>query len=251
MTAENDTERRLQSEREFHDTRFAEETRTSVHGFYRTIAHCFDEYHGVVAKLGRGKRVLEYGCGKGQNALRIAQDCVSVHGIDISDVAIDSARTEARARGILNAKFDVMNAEELKFEDATFDVIFGSGIIHHLDVSRAYSELARVLRPEGSAVFVEPLGHNPLIRVFRNMTLEMRTPDEHPLLKSDYVLARKYFDRIDLTLYGLAALTAIPLLKTRFAGSVISAGRMVDRVLLRLPGIKWWAWYSLIILKKA
>jgi ubiquinone/menaquinone biosynthesis C-methylase UbiE len=82
-------------------------------------------------------------------------------------------------RGVVNAQFDVMNAEELEFEDAAFDVIFGSGIIHHLDVPRAYSELARVLAPGGSAVFVEPLGHNPLIRVFRNRTPELRTPDEH------------------------------------------------------------------------
>jgi SAM-dependent methyltransferase len=161
------------------------------------------------------------------------------------------ARTEARLRGIVNAQFDVMNAEELEFEDAAFDVIFGSGIIHHLDVPRAYSELARVLAPGGSAVFVEPLGHNPLIRVFRNRTPELRTPDEHPLVKSNYLLAREYFDRIDVTLYGLATLAAIPVLRTGIAGPVISAGKMIDRVLLRRPGIRWWAWYSLLIFGKA
>ena len=154
-------------------------------------------------------------------------------------------------RGIVNAKFDVINAEELEFEDAAFDVIFGSGIIHHLDVPRAYSELSRVLAPGGSAVFVEPLGHNPLIRVFRNRTPELRTPDEHPLVKSNYLLAREYFDRIDVTLYGLATLAAIPVLRTGIAGPVISAGKMIDRVLLRRPGIRWWAWYSLLIFGKA
>jgi SAM-dependent methyltransferase len=245
------SERRAESERQFHNTRFTEETRLSAHGFYRTIDHCFDDYRDVVKRLARGKKALEYGCAKGSNALKMAGECELIHGIDISDVAIDSARAEARARGITNANFDVMNAEQLEFNDATFDLIFGSGIIHHLDISRAFGELSRVLKPGGSAVFVEPLGHNPFINAFRDKTPEMRTPDEHPLLRSDYRLARKYFDRVNVKLYGLATLAAIPVLKTGLGRPLISAGKIADKVLLRLPGLKWWAWYSLLVLEKA
>lgn len=251
MNIEHDAERRLESERQFHNTRFTEETRLSARGFYRTIDACFADYRDAVRRLARGKKALEYGCAKGENALKMAGECALIHGIDISDVAIDNARADARARGIVNAKFDVMNAEQLEFSDGTFDLIFGSGIIHHLDVSRAYSELARVLRPGGSAVFVEPLGHNPFINAFRDKTPEMRTPDEHPLLRSDYRLAEKYFDRVNVKLYGLATLAAIPVLKTGLAGPLISVGRIADKVLLRLPGLKWWAWYSLLVLEKA
>jgi SAM-dependent methyltransferase len=144
-----------------------------------------------------------------------------------------------------------MNAEQLEFQDATFDLIFGSGIIHHLDVARAYSELHRVLKPGGSAVFVEPLGHNPFINAFRNKTPELRTPDEHPLLRADFMLAHKYFSRVDLKLYGLATLAAIPVIRTPLADVLLSVGKLADKVLLKLPGVKWWAWYSLLVFQKA
>lgn len=251
MNTDNNDDRRLESERQFHNTRFAEETRDSVRGFKRTIENCFGDYRQTVTKLATGKRALEYGCGKGEHALRIANHCSLIHGIDISDVAVEAARTEAQLRGIHNAQFDVMNAEDLEFDDAVFDLIFGSGIIHHLDVARSFSELARVLKPGGSAVFIEPLGHNPFINAFRKKTPEMRTPDEHPLMRSDLVLANKYFDRVDARSYGLATLVAIPALGTELADPLITAGRLFDKVLLKLPGLKWWAWYSLLNLGKA
>jgi ubiquinone/menaquinone biosynthesis C-methylase UbiE len=250
MHTNGDTERRLESERQFHNARFAEETRDPVAGFYRTIDDCIRDYRAIVTKLSKGKEVLEYGCAKGDNALGMAHQCALIYGIDISDVAIESARTEARARGISNAKFDVMNAEQLEFKDATFDLIFGSGIIHHLDVARAYSELQRVLKPGGTAVFVEPLGHNPIINAFRNRTPELRTPDEHPLLRADFILAHKYFARVSVKLYGLATLAAIPVIRTPLAGILLSVGKIADKVLLKLPGVKWWAWYSLLVFQK-
>src|SRR5690606_36932551 len=226
MIEENQAKKRLESERQFHNDRFTEETRTSARKFYRTIDHCFNEYRELVSQLARGTRVLEYGCGKGENSLSMAARCAFIHGIDISDVAIDSANSTARLRGISNADFRVMNAEQLAFENCTFDVVFGSGILHHLELSAAYRELARVLKPGGSAVFVEPLGHNPLINRFRDKTPEMRTPDEHPLLKADIHLASKHFERVNVRLYGLATLAAIPVLKTGLAASVIAAGKI-------------------------
>ena len=90
-----------------------------------------------------------------------------VVGIDISDVAIEKARGASRAAGIENAEYRRMNAEFLEFDDNSFDLICGTAILHHLDLTRAYSELARVLKPGGLAVFMEPLGHNPLINVYR------------------------------------------------------------------------------------
>jgi len=51
-----------------------------------------------------------------------------------------------------------MNAEELKFADDYFDIVCGGAILHHLDLNKALSEIARVLKPDGKAIFVEPLG---------------------------------------------------------------------------------------------
>ncbi len=51
-----------------------------------------------------------------------------------------------------------MDAEHLEFGDAVFDLVCGAGAVRRLDVEIAFGEIARVLRPSGAAVFVEPDG---------------------------------------------------------------------------------------------
>lgn len=250
MNQPSDNARRLESERNFHNERVAQDARESVHGMYSTIKECFADYRQMVASLSKGKRVLEYGCNKGEKSLRLAGQCSHIDGIDISDAAVQSARTEATRLGITNATFAVMDAEHLEFEDESFDMIFGSGIIHHLVLTRAYGELSRVLKRGGVAVFAEPLGHNPFINSYRDRTPELRTPDEHPLMRSDVSLARDYFDSVSCQTYGLATLAAVPVLKTPLAKPIMALGRGVDSVLLKVPGLKWWAWYSLLVFRR-
>ena len=98
---------------------------------------------------------------------------------------------------------------------------------------------------------MEPLGHNPLINLYRRLTPKGRTADEHPLLMPDFDLARKYFGRVDLTFFHLATLAAVPVSKTRVFRPVLGALSVLDRALLnpRLP-IKKYAWMALIELSK-
>ena len=97
-------------------------------------------------------------------------------------MAIEQAIEHARAEGLEDRlTFRVMDAEQLEFADDSFNLVCGSGVLHHLDLNRAYAEVARVLEPTGIGVFEEPLGHNPAINAYRRRTPEMRTVDEHPL----------------------------------------------------------------------
>ena len=76
------------------------------------------------------------------------------------------------------------------------DIIVAAAVLHHLDLPRAYAEMARVLRPSGSIICVEPLAHNPLIQYYL-CTPEQRTSWEmnHILKMKDVRLARKFFTR--------------------------------------------------------
>jgi SAM-dependent methyltransferase len=237
---------RLERERDFHNARFEHDDREAQLKYYDAIADCFRDYWARVDQLTVGADILEYGCAYGDNALRLAATARSVTGIDISDVAIEKGRARARQRGLANVRLEAMNAEAMDFPDASFDLVFGSGIIHHLDIDRAFAEIARVLRPGGRAVFVEPLGLNPLIEIYRRLTPNARTPDEHPLLRRDFRRFDAAFRTTSCRFYGLTTLAAVPFRRTAAKAPLFALTRAVDRGLFALPAVKWWAWYSLM-----
>lgn len=224
---------RLAREAAFHDTRFAENTRAATDKFYAITEASFAYFRKRVLDDIAGKSLLEYGCGTGSSAFDAAAAGGHATGIDISPVAIEMGAREAAKRGVSDrATFAVMNAEALEFGDASFDRICGSGILHHLDIVKAYSEIARVLRPGGYAIFLEPLGHNPLINWYRRRTPEMRTEDEHPLLKGDLALARQYFSNVRCRYFHLFALAAVPLHRSALFKPAAAVGEWVDKLLL-------------------
>jgi len=243
------TDERLERERDYHNQRFTEETREAQGKFYWAIADGATLFTKRVTELARGADVLEYGCARGDVSLDLAPLCRSITGIDISDIAVDAATHAARENGLSNTRFLTMNAEEMSFPNDSFDMIFGRGIIHHLDVERSFSEISRVLRPGGTALFWEPLGHNLFINAYRNATPGARTPDEHPLIKTDFDIAKRYFGDVSPSFWGLTSFLTIPVRDTPLGHRLLRMTAAVDRMLFAVPGFKWQAWYCLIELK--
>ena len=166
-------------------------------------------------------------------------------GIDISPEGIKKARIHAKTLN-LPASFYVMNAEQTEFENDSFDIIVGTGILHHLDLHKAHAELQRLLRPDGHMVFIEPMGHNPFINLYRARTPQMRTEDEHPLLMSDIQLLREFFEQVEPEFFSLFTLGAVPFYGTPLFDATYSFTRFIDRVLLSIPGIQQQAWTVVI-----
>ncbi|HEY4135167.1 MAG TPA: class I SAM-dependent methyltransferase [Alphaproteobacteria bacterium] len=227
---------RVERERDFHNALVIDNPRDKVLKYYAAVNHGSVDYHKMIERFSIGADVLEYGCAAGDISLTHARGARSITGIDISDAWI--ARANEAAEGT-QARFLCMNAEQMDLPDNAFDLVFGCSIVHHLDIDRCYAEIRRVLRPGGTALFLEPLGHNPVINAYRDRTPEARTVDEHPLLRRDFVTARKYFSDIKLSFYGLSTLGAVVLRLP------VSPFRALDRLLLSLPGLKWQAWFVL------
>jgi len=99
----------------------------------------------------------------------------SLTAIDVSSEGLRQARN-----AVPRARFVLMDAQQLEFASDTFDVVCGMAILHHLDLHRAIPKLARVLRPGGVGLFMEALGHNPLINAYRRLTPEVRGGDAAP-----------------------------------------------------------------------
>lgn len=241
---------RLEREREFHDRAFAENVRASAGRFYSVTGSMFAWYEDALSLPAPGARALEYGCGPGSRAFHLARAGAEVVGIDISPVAIEQASERGRAEGLADRlEFKVMDAEHLEYPDSSFDIVCGSGILHHLDLVRSYSEISRVLKRSGVGVFTEPLGHNPAINAYRRRTPGLRTVDEHPLLRRDIDLARDFFGDVQTRFFTLCSLAAIPLRdRPGFAG-ILAALNGLDRALFAaLPPVRAHAWMVGMIL---
>ena len=234
---------RLQREAEFHDHVFTDDFRAEASRFYAVASKSKGLYRKRVLHACEGLDVLEYGCGPGSCAFDLARRGAHVTGIDISPGAIELARAQAASEGLeQQIEFEVMNAEALPLADHRFDRICGSGILHHLDVTRALAEIQRVLRPDGDAVFFEPLGHNPLINWYRRRTPAMRTVDEHPLMASDLRLLAAGFGRNRFSYHHLISLAAAMWDGRPGFGLLTGLLGALDRCVLTLPWIRRQAW---------
>jgi SAM-dependent methyltransferase len=180
---------RQQREREFHD-RWAGQVDLGGLDPHR-LASCptTPETTWALGALGeiRGRRVLDLGCGYGETAAWLALQGAIVEAVDISPAMVEVSRRLAQRTGVADRiTFHVAPGESLPVAGGAFDAAFGHDVLHHLDLGRARDELLRVLKPGARAVFAEPLGHNPIINLFRNLSPETRTPDEIPLRFRDF-----------------------------------------------------------------
>jgi len=101
-----------------------------------------------------GRELLEVGCGVGTDLLRFACGGAVVTGIDLAEVSIDLAKKNFEAHGV-SGDLRVMDGEELEFDDARFDVVYGHGVLQYTgDAERMVGEIHRVLRPNGKAILM-------------------------------------------------------------------------------------------------
>lgn len=100
----------------------------------------------------RGKKVLEIGFGMGTDLFQFASNGAVVSGVDLSPQHLDIARNRFDVYG-LEADLKIADAEWLPFEDASFDVVYTFGVIHHTpNTQKTVEEIYRVLKPGGQAI---------------------------------------------------------------------------------------------------
>jgi ubiquinone/menaquinone biosynthesis C-methylase UbiE len=203
---------------------------------------------------GKGAKVLVYCCGNGHHGIMMASEFgLDVTGIDISDAEIASATAHAEQAGIADlCHFINGDAEHTPFEENTFDLIYCSGCLHHLDLDAAYKELHRILKPNGIVIAEEGLNHNPIIHTYRKLTPKLRTAweVEHILSRKKILSSQKYFTNLHIRCFHLFTIVAVPFRKTFLFKPILTLMEMIDSVVLRIPGIKWWAWICVFTMSK-
>jgi 2-polyprenyl-6-hydroxyphenyl methylase/3-demethylubiquinone-9 3-methyltransferase len=99
------------------------------------------------------ERVLDAGCGTGVCSLALSERGREITALDLSAGSLRTARALAGGRGRANVRCLHASLLAQPFADATFDLAFSWGVIHHTpDPIRALDELVRTLRPGGTLV---------------------------------------------------------------------------------------------------
>jgi len=199
-----------------------------------------------------GKRVLDYGCGGGGFSFLLASRGALVEGIDISDSLVALA-ARSIPEGIPKPRFSVRDAQATGFADGTFDYVFGNGILHHLELDKAYQEVARVLKPGGRAFFMEPMEQHPLLMLLRKVTPAARSIDERPMTLEQFMMAEQFFQSVEHKEHFLLAVVAAPvhLASDKVAFSMVRGLDWLDgRIFGAFPGLGRYAWLSMLELGK-
>ena len=128
----------------------------------------------------KDKKILDYGCGSGENCVLLASRGAKPVGVDVSPELIELGKKRLAMHDLNDAaEFRVGSAHELPLEDESIDIVFGMAILHHLDLQLASQEVFRVLKKGGRAIFLEPVRNSKFVWFVRNL-IPYQAPDVSP-----------------------------------------------------------------------
>lgn len=194
----------------------------------------------------RGKTVLDFGCGSGENVIALVIRGARVIGIDISPDLIDLAKCRAQKACVV-ADLRVSSAYDTGLPDHSIDVIFCIALIHHLEIPRVLQEMARILREGGYIILKEPIRFSNMYdRLRKLLPSRMDISDyEHPLTSDEFKsLTQKYFFSTDTRFFRLPF---IPLLNRVFSRVPDSVWRASNWLINSFPSATLYA--SVVVTK--
>ena len=248
---------RHEIERDFHDAKATAEHTAEHRNFYTAggVDLVWDSYLEAIGDL-RGKTVLDFGCGEGWSTLEYARRGAAVYSFDISPESVRNLMREATTAEVSKHIHPaVMAAECLGFPANTFDFVLGVAILHHTELQSVGPEVARVLKPGGRAVFIEPLAHNWFIQAFRWLTPQRRTPTEQPMTVTQIDEFGRCFRQVTFHGYYLLSIFPQGLLwatgnRWLFHRSLRLTEAADHRLLRTFPSLQRYCWSAIIEARK-
>lgn len=184
----------------------------------------------LARELASCRKVLEVGVGQGLQLTyfleRMPDDC-EYTGVDIAEAPLREARERLAPRFQSRVQLQPAVAEQLPFEDSTFDAVFCVDVLHHAASQPSMlAEMRRVLRPGGRVICVEPNPLHPANLVF------LRDPIEKGIFQLTPSNARAWSQHAGLTDLRLENL---PVFFPSFPGVLENVYGTLERVLEHVP----------------
>lgn len=208
------------------------------------------------------QRLLDLGCGKGENSIVFSRIGYEVYGFDLSPNNIAIAERLARKYGVeKKTHFSIGVAERFGYEDGFFDLVAGIDILHHVTISHALSECMRVLKRGGRAIFHEPvripvldgLRETKLMRwlVPKEASLDRQiTHDERKLNGSDIEEIRGFDPGLEIEGFRLVS-RLDRLIRDPNSPNPSLLERLDHRLFARFPSLKAYGGVVVMVLTKA
>jgi 2-polyprenyl-3-methyl-5-hydroxy-6-metoxy-1,4-benzoquinol methylase len=127
------------------------------------VQHWLPALDGVAAKLEKGGRIADVGCGHGFSTLIMAEAFpeAEVVGFDFHGASIDEANTHAAAHRLSNVRFETAQANDFPGQD--YDLVTSFDCLHDMgDPAGAAAHVKQSLGPDGTWMIVEPLAGDAL-----------------------------------------------------------------------------------------
>jgi len=183
----------------------------------------FESYAGLFAeemlaqvKPGPGHRVIDIGAGPGILTMLAAPSGADVLGIDFSPNMVERLQRRLRDAGISNARAEVMDGQDLKLADGSFDIALSNfAVIFFPDIERGLAEMHRVLRP-GGRIAVSAWSAPDRVMFLRALlrAVKAAVPDYVPparppvwLRLSEASVLKQYLERADFHRVRIEAVT--------------------------------------------
>jgi tellurite methyltransferase len=155
--------------------------------------YLFDQLHR--GRITKGMRILDAGCGRGRNLVYLIRQGFYVRGVDADPTAIETVRALARPTlPDADARFSVAPVESMPFEEASFDVVISSAVLHFAANEAQWHamtrEMWRVLAPGGLffARLATNIGHESRVKPLGNRRFIMPDGDERFLVDEAFVM---------------------------------------------------------------
>jgi len=176
-----------------------------------------------------GRRVLDLGCGDGEDAFEISRFAKSVTAVDIQ------RNDQWKKRKKTNLKYKVAPAEKLPYKANTFNGLFLKDVIHHVnDIEKTMKEIKRVTTKDAVIILIEGNRYNPLF--FIHMTKMLG--HEHLSQNQFKNVVKKYFPNAKFRHFESHYIPILSLEMTMHY-------KRLERLLSNLPFIKQFLSYNL------
>lgn len=174
-----------------------------------------------------GERILDIACGGGALCLKIAEKRCEVHGVDISEDAMNSAKRLAEREKIA-CELKVGTAGDLPYPDGYFDkIVCSSSLEHFKEDIKALKEMYRVLKPSGGVVLMTDSFNYPISE-------ELKEKHKKIAYVVNYYTKETLKERFEMA--GFEMTRSMYLLNSRITSFFVKIG-----IKLKWSGILWMA----------